>query len=135
MWHRISPESAMPHRSTYVVVEPMRLIAEDLALDLADHDPEGKVLVAASEHEAMALVEELESVTLAIVHAAPASHPTSALGQALAKRGAVSVLIGDRAEEQAAQIDLPVLQRPYAPEVVLALLARLLVAPGLSPGA
>lgn len=125
----------MPNRNSYVVVEPMRPIAEDLALGLADVDPEGQVLVATSECEAIRLVADLPAVRLAIVHAAPASHANSALGLALAQRGALSVLIGDRAEEEAAQIDLPVLQRPYAPEAVLAFLARLLVAPGLSPGA
>jgi hypothetical protein len=125
----------MQKRNSYVVVDPMRPIAEDLALGLADHDPEGLVLVATSEQEAMRLVAGLPAVRLAIVHAEPRSHVTSALGLALAQRGALSVLIGDRAEEEAALTDLPVLQRPYAPEAVIALIARLLGAPGLSPGA
>lgn len=125
----------MPSQRTYLVVEPMRPIAEDLALDLTDLDPEGQVLIAASEDGAMALLAGLDRVTLAIVHAAPGSHPPSPLGMALAQRGAVSVLIGDRAEEALGLTNLPVLQRPYAPTEVLALLTRLLAAPGVSPGA
>lgn len=124
----------MPHRSTYLVVEPMRPIAEDLAYGLSDHDPDGQVILAGSEHEALRLVSDLPSVTLAIVHAAPQTHRHSPLGAALAARGAVSVLIGDCAEEHAASNDLPVLQRPYAPDAVLAMISRLLVSPGLSPG-
>lgn len=125
----------MPFRNTYVVVEPMRPIAEDLAFALMDHDPAGEVLLAASETEAVELVADLPAVTLAIVHAAPRAHGSSLLGRLLSARGAVSVLIGDRAEEEGAA-EFPVLQRPYATETILDLLLRLLAAPGVStPGA
>lgn len=124
----------MPFRNTYLVVEPMRPIAEDLALALMDHDPEGQVLLAASEHDAVKLVEHVPAVRLAIVHAGPGTHGTSPLGVSLAARGAVSVLIGDRAEEGGAN-GFAVLQRPYATETILDLMSRLLATPGVSsPG-
>lgn len=123
----------MLHRNTYLVVEPMRPIAEDLALALKDHDPESQVLLAGSADEALALLRKVPAVTLAIVHAAASTHKASALGIALSERGAVSVLIGDRAEEEATH-GFFVLQRPYATETILDRLARLWMSPGVSPG-
>lgn len=122
------------NRNLYLVVEPMRPIAEDLAFTLQDHDPGASVLIAATPEEAMQIIAAGAAVRLAIVHVPVWPYAGSPLERSLTEGGAVSVLIGEKAEDRAAETGFPVLERPYLPEAVATLLARFAGSPGLMPG-
>lgn len=116
----------MESRQTFLVIEPFAVIAEDLAMSIADFDPTAEVRIARSMDTALAMVEPLSVVTLAVVHEDPALFMQSNLNVVLTARGAKVVLIGDTAEEATGHAGFAVMHRPYAPESVVALLAAVL---------
>ncbi len=109
--------------SIYLIVEPISIIAHDLALSVQDYDDAGTVVVAATPAEAIALLANKVSVRFAFIHADPTGFGDTKLGDALAKRHAVCVFMGDAADR--AKQELVVLDRPFSPLTIAALMQRL----------
>lgn len=116
----------MESRRTYLVIEPFGVIAQDLAISIADFDTHAEVRIATSLDDPELHIHASDTVALAIVNADPAVFAQSSLASALVARRAKIVLIGDAAEQANEFAGFPVMHRPYAPESVIALLATLL---------
>lgn len=108
-------------KSVYLVVEPITIIALDLALCVQDYDPSAKIIVAHTSAEAVAAVVAQSAVCIAFVHADPDGFDASDLGKAVTKRGAACVFMGDRAERTTTGA-IHVLQRPFSSETLATLL-------------
>lgn len=118
----------MNNTRTYLVVEPIPLVAEDLAQCIAEADPDARVIVARDAGDAVARVRGEGTILLAIVHESPRGFAGSDLGIALAGCGAMVVFMGDAAESHAALRATPAtitLYRPFSGENVTDLLARI----------
>lgn len=109
-------------RIIYLVVEPIEIIASDLATNVRDYDPLATVLTALTHDAACAMLDAYKSVRLAFVHADPNSFAKTSLAQALDGRGAKVVFTGDAAERK--DHGILVLQRPFSAETTAALLRR-----------
>lgn len=107
----------------YLIVEPVSIIADDLALSVKDFDQGAIVVVAGTQQEALAAITDCGAVRFAFVHADPKGFDETVLGQALTERRAVCVFMGDAAD--LAKKALIVLDRPFSPQTIAALLARL----------
>ncbi len=105
-----------------MVVEPIEIIASDLAMNVQDYDPLATVLTALTHEAACVLLEAYESVRLAFVHADPKGFAKTRLAQALDCRGAQVVFTGDAAERK--DQGILVLQRPFSAQTTAALLHR-----------
>lgn len=101
----------MSGSKVYLVMEPMRLVGEDLAQIIRELDPAARVHIVADMDEALVWVATQTSINRALLHCAPVVGMTSELGHALALRGAMNLYIGDRAERSTGH-DL-VLHRPF----------------------
>ena len=104
----------------YLVVEPIAIIAEDLAMNVQDYDPCATVLVARSVTAACEIVQRHPAVRLAFVKTDPESFPSTCLARALGARGTKLVFTGDAAERNA-RGNL-VLQRPFCGQSTAAVL-------------
>ena len=101
----------------FLVVEPVALIAEDLAQCIGDHHPEAVVLRAAKVGDALRALAGHSHVTAAIVHCDPHGFCGTALGLALAARRAKVVFMGSRAD-MAAEGTLLRLRSPFDSDTV-----------------
>lgn len=118
----------------YLVVEPMSLIAEDLALSISEADTDAQVITLARPEEALSALDRLASVHLALVNTDPAGFHQSELGHALMRRRARLLFLGNDAEE--ARGAVPVLMRPFSSDCVASMVAHYLgTAPGEEPEA
>ena len=106
----------------YLVVEPIQIIASDLAMNVQEYDPSAKVLIALTLKEGSEILESHAAVRLAIVHADPSAFAGSILARALSNRGAQVIFIGDAAERKDSGIF--VLQRPFSAQTTAAALQR-----------
>lgn len=106
----------------YLVVEPIEIIAADLAMNVQDFDPRATVLTALSQEAACALLEAYTSVRLAFIHADPKTFAKTSLARALDVRGAQVAFYGDAAERSGEGI--LVLQWPFTTQTTAALLRR-----------
>ncbi len=112
-------------KTVYLIVEPIEIIASDLALCVQDYDPAAKVFVAERPEGSFAALEDGEAaVRVAFIHADPTGFHATDLGRALAGRGAYCVFMGDRAEREGKGI--AVLQRPFSFQTIAALLDQLI---------
>jgi hypothetical protein len=109
--------------SIYLVVEPINIIATDLAQSVQDFDSEAIVLVASVPNDAITMVADHPVIRVALIHANPHGFAESGLGIALAARGAQCVFMGDAAER--AVKAMRVLQRPFSTSTIAALLEEL----------
>ncbi len=108
---------------TYLIVEPIELIATDLALSVQDYDAAAIVLTAVTQKQALAVLADKALVEFAFIHADPTGFATTDLGKALAARGTVCVFMGHAAD--IARKALIVLERPFSPETIAELLTQL----------
>ena len=127
----MAPVSTSP---TCLIVEPLPLVARDLAMTLGEA-LQVSTLVAPSEVEAVSAVAALPAETplpLAILRIAPEAFAVSPLRAAVEQRGARVVLMGGNLTEPAPDAPWPwaVLDWPFGTDQLLALLAGL----GLRPG-
>ncbi len=106
----------------YLVVEPIEIIAYDLALNVSDYDESATVLVALTFEAACETVQGYPDVKLAFVHLDPSSFSKTALARVLDDRGAKVVFTGDSAERNPG--GLLVLHRPFSSQTIAELLAR-----------
>ena len=82
----------------FVVVEPVRLIAEDLSQCIGEVHPDAVVVQTGSVAEAVRALPGRSPVTAAFVHCDPNGFCGTALGLALAERGAQIIFMGSRAD-------------------------------------
>jgi hypothetical protein len=109
----------------YLVVEPVALVAADLAECVIEQVPGARVLVAHDVEAALAQLDDATPVAVALVHADPSDFPATPLGGALAAAGARVVFIGNAAEHmaRAAVPPPPVLDFPFSSGSVGAVLS------------
>ena len=108
----------------FLVVEPMAVIAEDLAQCIGDHHAEALVLRAPKAADALRALAGHPRVTAAIVHCDPHGFSGTALGQALAERRAQVIYMGSRAD-MAAEGTLLRLRSPFDSDTVQMMLESL----------
>lgn len=116
MWER------MMSSTVYLVVEPIELIATDLAMNVQDYDPSALVLVALSIDAACTLLTQHSLVRLAFVHSDPNGFSKTNLACLLNNRGAHVVFTGDAAERN--DNGIFVLHRPFSAETTAKMLER-----------
>lgn len=124
----------------FLVVEPVTLVAEDLAACIADALGAVEVIVAATLEDAAQRLTAVPAplVRLALLHAAPDDYAGSLLSGLLRAVGATVAFMGGRAEEAAAtDSGVTVLEQPFSTETVRAFLTRLgyPTGPGTDSGA
>lgn len=108
----------------YLIVHNQFIVAQDIALTIADHDPAAEVLVAGDAGEGLAECSRHGRIAVAFVSSDPADFDGSALALALGDRGARVVLMGDGAEQAAASLPWAVLHRPFTAGAVADLLRQ-----------
>jgi len=106
--------------SVYLVVEPMIVIATDLAMNVQDYDPWATVLVAHSPEAACEVLRTEASVKLAFVNVDLRKFCSSDLARALNARGARIVFAGASTDRM--DCDKLVLDWPFSTETTADLL-------------
>lgn len=110
--------------TVYIVLEPIEIIATDVALCISDYDPAATVLVAQSVDHAMEFLGIRASVSIAFLHMDPDGFSGSPLARALEARGARCVFMGDSAERS--PLDVWVLERPFSGDTIAAMIGRVM---------
>jgi hypothetical protein len=95
------------------------VVAQDIALTIADMDPKARIVTAASEAEALPRLSEVERLAVAFVAQAPRAYEDSALARAVAARGGRVVLMGEEAEGEGEALGYAVLVRPFSTGSIL----------------
>ncbi len=110
-------------RPAYLIVLRHVVVAQDIAMTIADRDPGAPVVTVASPAEAIPALDGVGRLAVAFISEAPRVLQDSDLAQAVAARGGRVVLIGEAAEAEGAALGFPVLARPFSTEDILAHLA------------
>lgn len=106
--------------ATYLIVLRHVLVAQDIALTIAEFDPGARVVTAASVAEAMSLLPSVERLVMAFVGRGPDAYRASPLAQAVKDRGGRVVLMGEEAEEEGEAQGFAVLARPFGTGNIMA---------------
>jgi hypothetical protein len=117
------PAAGDEGRAAYLIVLRHVVVAQDIAMTIADLDPKARIVIATSVTEALAGLGGVDRLAVAFVAEAPRSHRDSDLARAIAARGGRVVLIGEAAEAEGAELGFPVLTRPFSTEDILMHLA------------
>ena len=115
--------------TVYLVIEPNPLLMLDLAEMLEFEDEQAVVIAERNAGAALALVNSVESIKLALVAAGPGDFDNSALAQVIRQKGGRVVLMGDQAEAFGEEMGYSVLHRPFSQSQFLAMLSELRVLP------
>ncbi|QYK41440.1 MAG: hypothetical protein KF887_19095 [Paracoccaceae bacterium] len=119
---------------TYLVAEPVALIAEDLAGSIRECDATAEIIMAPPGPGLAALVPEGTALHMAFLHLDLADPQAPVILGAMQARGARVVLLGQTAGPETN--DLAVLDFPFAHDSVARVLCdRAQTAPGVVPGA
>lgn len=110
---------------TYLVVEPISVIALDLAASIREFDSSAHVIVAGTPEDAGSAIANYDAVDVAFLHAHPSKIALAPLARKLSASGARCVFMGDAAEE-ARVANFALLERPFSTETLSNLLARLM---------
>ena len=105
--------------ATYLIVLRHVVVAQDIALTIADMDPQARVVTAASEAEALSMLGGVDRLAVAFVGQSPRAYESSALARAVAERGGRVVLLGEDAEAEGAALGYAVLVRPFSTGTIL----------------
>ncbi len=105
-----------------LVLEPVGLIAEDLAALIGDIAPDARVILAASPEEALAALGDQVRIGIAFADLPPARLRASLLGKVLEGAQVPVVFLGYEAEARAEAQRF--LELPFAEEAVAAELER-----------
>lgn len=108
---------------TYLIVLRHVLVAEDIAMTVAEFDPAARVIAVASPAEALPHLDGVGQVAMAFVGQGPSGFRDSDLHRALDRRGSRVVLLGEEAEAAGEAAGFPVLVRPFTTVDVLERLA------------
>lgn len=98
----------------YLIVLRHVLVAQDMALTIAEVDPGARVLLAGGVAEGLAMVEGVGRIAVAFVRETPEGFAGSELARAVADRGGRAVLMGEEAEEHGEADGFAVLARPFS---------------------
>jgi hypothetical protein len=109
--------------ATYLIVLRELLIAQDLALTIADHDAAAHVIIASTAAEAVAALQLVAVVAKAFVGIPPDAFAGSDLADAIARRRGRVILLGVEAEEHGPTQGWDILAQPFMTETVMAKLA------------
>jgi len=112
-------DSPKTPRPTYVIVLREAVIAQDIALTIADFDPCAGVIVAHSAEAAAVALFDVGQVAVAFVSEAPSRFVHTALAAEIARRGGRVVLMGEEAEDTGASAKWGVLALPFDTETVI----------------
>ena len=104
----------------YLIVLRHVVVAQDIAMTIAEFDPEARVVTAASGAEALPLLEGVERIAMAFVGKGPEAFRASLLARAVAERGGRVVLMGEEAEAEGEAQGFAVLVRPFSTGNILA---------------
>lgn len=107
----------------YLVVEPIEIIAYDLAMCVSEYDQTATIIVALTLAAGCEILKGHPAVRLAFVHTDPAKFSDTELAHCLEIRGAKMVFIGDAAERN--DKSALVLHRPFSAETAAELLTRI----------
>jgi len=107
-------------RPTYLIVLRHTVVAQDIAMTIADRDPDARIVAVSSPADALPALDGVDRLTVAFVSEAPRAHRDSDLAQAIATRGGRVVLIGEAAEAEGEELGFPVLTRPFSTDDILA---------------
>jgi hypothetical protein len=107
---------------TYLIVMKEVLIAQDLALTIADYDTNASIIIASTHAEAEAALATVNSLEMAFVANAPSQFKTSMLARTIRQRNGRVVLLGSEAEEVGPTQCWEVLNQPFSTDAVLKLL-------------
>ena len=106
--------------ATYLIVLRHVVVAQDIALTVAEFDPSARILVARSGEEAIPLLDGVDRLPLAFLGKGPSEFRASPIAGELEARGARVVLMGEEAEAQGEAEGFEVLVRPFTTEAILA---------------
>lgn len=107
---------------TYLVVLSQPLVAQDLALTIAEHDRSANLIVASTQAEAEAALIMVARLEMAFVADAPSYFMTTPLAYAIRARGGRIVLLGQEAEMAGPTQEWNVLDQPFTTDAVVKLL-------------
>ena len=110
-------------RPAYLIVLRHVVVAQDIALTIADLDPGARIVTVATPAEALPALDGVDRLAVAFVSEAPRAHRGSELARAIAARGGRVVLIGEAAEAEGTALGFPVLARPFSTADILVHLA------------
>ena len=110
----------------YLVVMPLRVVAEDIATTIVELDPGATVVVARSIAEAAERLAGLDRLVLAVIEGAPAVFHDTPFGQALANRGVRVLLLGDGVDTAKPGSRIALLGLPFTTGALVAALRRAL---------
>ena len=106
-------------RPAYLIVLRHVLVAQDIAMTIADVDPQARVVTAASEAEALSKLDGVERLAVAFVGQSPRAYEGSELAEAVGRCGGRVVLLGEDAEAEGAAMGYAVLVRPFSTGSIL----------------
>lgn len=101
-------------RATYLIVLRHVLVAQDIAMTVAEFDPAARVITAATGPEALPQIEDVDRIAVAFVGKGPGAFRASPLARAVAERGGRVVLMGEEAEAEGEAQGFRVLERPFS---------------------
>ena len=110
----------------YLVVMPLRVVAEDIATTIVELDPGATVVVARNIAEAAERLAGLDRLVLAVIEGAPAVFHATPFGQALADRGTRVLLLGDGVDTAQPGSRMALLGLPFTTAALVAALRRAL---------
>lgn len=111
-------------KATYLIVLRETLVARDLAMMIAEHDPNAEVIIAESLDVAAGALESVKCLSHAFVAANPEKFAGSTLFKAVMERNGRSILLGPEAEAVGPTQDWDVLQQPFFTDTALALIKK-----------
>ncbi len=113
------PGGEGPAQAAFLIVLRHVLVAQDIAMAIAEHDPGARVILARDAAEALPRLGGVTRLAVAFVGEDPSVFRGSALDLALAERGGRVVLMGQDAEAAGEAAGFPVLARPFTTGDVL----------------
>ncbi len=105
--------------ATYLVVLRHVLVAQDIAMTVAEFDPGAHIVTAAAAAEALPRLDGLGRLAVAFVGQGPSEFQGSALAERIAGLGGRVVLMGEEAELSGAEAGYRVLARPFTTGSIL----------------
>lgn len=106
--------------ATYLIVLRHVVVAQDIALTVAEFDPSARILVARNGEEAIPMLDGVDHLPIAFLGKGPSEFRASPIAAELAARGARVVLMGEEAEARGEAEGFEVLVRPFTTDAILA---------------
>jgi hypothetical protein len=105
--------------ATYLIVLRHVLVAQDIAMTIAEFDPAAQVILTDSAAEAVERLSGVDRLAVAFVGQGPEAFRASPLSQTVARKGGRVVLMGEEAEAHGEAQGFAVLTRPFSTGSIL----------------